>query len=133
MKWLQSNPKALVYRKLSNSSTFHLRIYSDAAVKKEEETGHSTRGAIYALCPTLDDFTSTTEMCLIDYVNKQQRRVTRSTFVAELLSGCDAVDRGILLSQMLHEICTGDISVSAARQLREYGGYAVPMVLYVDA
>ena len=72
-------------------------------------------------------------MCLIDYVNKQQRRVTRSTFVAELLSGCDAVDRGILLSQMLQEICTGNISVSAARQLREYGGYAVPMALYVDA
>ena len=48
VKWLQSNPKALVYKKLSQSNTFHLRIYSDAAFKKEEETGHSTRGAIYS-------------------------------------------------------------------------------------
>ena len=94
--------QSISLQKLSRNNTFHLRIYSDAAFKKEEETGRSTRGAIYAPCPSLDEFTSTTSMCLIDYVNKQQRRVTRSTFVAELLSGCDAVDRGILLSQMLH-------------------------------
>ena len=59
--------------------------------------------------------------------------MTRSIFVAELLSGCDAVDRGILLSQMLHEIYTGNACISAACQLREYGGYAIPMALYVDA
>merc|ERR1712242_334460 len=37
------------------------------------------------------------------------------------------------MSQMMHEICTGDNSISAAKQLREYGGYAIPMALYVDA
>ena len=133
VKWLQTNPTALIYKYLTNSGNFHLRIYSDAAFKKEETTGHSTRGAVYALCPTKDEFTTTTKVCLIDFITKQQRRVTRSTFVAELLAACDAVDRGIILSQMLHEICTGNNSVSIARQLRENGGYAIPMALYVDA
>ena len=34
---------------------------------------------------------------------------------------------------MLHEICTGDTSVTMAKQLREFGGYAIPMALYLDA
>ena len=34
---------------------------------------------------------------------------------------------------MMHEICTGNTSISVARQLRENGGYAIPMALYVDA
>ena len=34
---------------------------------------------------------------------------------------------------MMHEICTGNTSISTARHLREEGGYAIPMALYVDA
>ena len=53
--------------------------------------------------------------------------------MAELLSGGDAVDRGIILSQMMHEICSGCTSVVVARQMREHGGYFITMAPYVGA
>ena len=34
---------------------------------------------------------------------------------------------------MMHEVENGPVSKSEGRQLREYGGYAVPMALYLDA
>ena len=49
------------------------------------------------------------------------------------MGGRDAIDNGILLSQMRHDIYTGDCTVDGARQRRDHGGYYVPMVLYIDA
>ncbi|MFM7988623.1 MAG: hypothetical protein ACKPKO_55855, partial [Candidatus Fonsibacter sp.] len=45
----------------------------------------------------------------------------------------DAVDKGILLSQILHEIHTGDCTAAGARQRRDHGNYHVPMIVYIDA
>ena len=57
----------------------------------------------------------------------------RATFTAELLGGCDTIDTGILLAQTLHELQTGAVTASNCVNLRDNGGYAVPMVLYIDA
>jgi len=61
------------------------------------------------------------------------RPVARSTFAAELLSAGDATDQGLLLAQQLHEMLSGPLDSTAARELRLTGGFAVPMVLVVDA
>ena len=63
--------------------------------------------------------TTTTTGHLIHFVNKQQRRVVRATFTAELLNGCDTQDLGFLLAVILHEMLTGTPSAAKARQLRE--------------
>ena len=70
---------------------------------------------------------------MLDWVCKNQRHVTRSTFAAELLSGGDAVDQGLLLSQLLHEITHGPLTAAEARNQRLSGGYKIPQVLYLDA
>ena len=92
-------------------------------------------GAVFLLSPgDLDsDFQKTAPCHLIDFVGKGQRRVVRATFTAELTGACDCVDRGILLSQLLHEVQTGDNTICTAVNLREMGGYAIPAVLYIDA
>ena len=69
---------------------------------------------------------------MIEWACKSQRHVTRSTFAAELLSAGDAVDQGILVSQLMMETVSGPVSASTARQLRDNGGYS-PMALYIDA
>ena len=99
----------------------HLRIYSDSAFTKEEETGHCMRGAIYVLCPgrTADALTKSTACHILDFVARQQRRVVRATFSAELLGCCDVVDRGILLTQLLHEVGRGDCTIVGSTQRRE--------------
>ena len=53
VRWAQRNPKVIHYRRIpeaKDSFDIHLRMYSDAAFKKEEDTGHSMRGAIYMRC-----------------------------------------------------------------------------------
>ncbi len=140
-KWIQANPKRLVCNPvtvLGNRQVdtgVHQRVFSDSAFKKEEQTGHCMRGAAYLLCPGDHDdaFKGTASCHLLDFISRQQRKVVRATFSAELMGACDAVDKGILLSQMLHEIYTGDCTVAGARQRRDHGGYNVPMILYIDA
>ena len=39
----------------------------------------------------------------------------------------------MLLSQLLHELVSGPVTATEARELRLNGGYKTPQVLYVDA
>ncbi len=78
-------------------------------------------------------FTSTCIVHILDWVCKGQRRVARSTFAAELLSAGDAADRGLLLAQQLHEMLSGPRYAVAAGELRLISGFAVPLVLIIDA
>jgi hypothetical protein len=64
---------------------------------------------------------------------KALRHVTRSTFSAELHASCDSADLGILVNLMLHEITSGPVTSSRAREMRDSGGYAIPMTLQIDA
>ena len=57
---------------------------------------------------------SSSTVHVLDWVCKSQRHVTRSTFAAELLGAGDAVDQGLLISQMLHEVEHGVLSASDA-------------------
>ena len=113
----------------------HLRTFSDSAFKKEEQTGHCMRGAAYLLCPgnTEGAFILTLPCHLLDFVSRQQRKVVRATFSAELIGACDSADKGILLTQLLHEVSSGDCSIEGARRRREQRGYSVPLVIYIDA
>ena len=113
----------------------HLRMISDAAFKKEEEKGHSHKGTLYlrAEGTTLDSFHKSGKVHVLEQLCKAIRHVTRSTFSAELHGACDAADLGIFLSLMMHEIKCGVVSKQQARAMRDQGGYAVPMVLEIDA
>ena len=70
---------------------------------------------------------------MLDSVSRSQRRVVRATFTAELLGGVDTIDKGFLITQAFHGANTGNISAANSRDMRENGGYSVPMVLYIDA
>ena len=142
VRWAQRNPKGIQYVQLEQSgrpkgSTVdtHLRMISDAAFKKEEDSGHSMRGACYVRClgGTTADMVKTVKGHLLDFVARQQRRVTRATFTSELQGGCDTVDKGFLLLQVLDELSSGRSTAAEAIQRREYGGFAVPGALYLDA
>ena len=142
VRWAQRNPKGIHYVQLEHSgrpkgSTVdtHLRMISDAAFKKEEDSGHSMRGACYVRClgGLTADMIKTVKGHLLDYVARQQRRVTRATFTSELQGGCDTVDKGFLILQVLDELTSGRSTAAEAMQRRETGGFAVPGALYLDA
>ena len=137
VRWAQRNPKSIHFKPLSKQAACltHLREISDAAFKKEETTGHSMRGSCYLRCfgQSEDDFTGTRPCHFLEWVARQQRRVTRATFTSELQGGCDTVDKGFLILQCLDEMITGRISAREALQRREHGNWSVPAALYLDA
>ena len=116
----------------------HVRCVGDASFKKEEEKGRSMRGSIYVRAPGMNDKDFGTQgtkvpVHIIDFQGRGLRLVTRATFSSELFALCDTADGGILLGQIMHELQAGVTSKSAARDRREQGGFAIPMVLYTDA
>ena len=157
LRWMQANPKRLTFKPATGPS--HLRCVGDAAFKKEEEAGHSLRGALFLrsfsdinhgvpnskLANYLSDEQTTanhgkptifTQPCvvhIVDAICKAQRHVTRSTFSSELLSASDTVDHGMLLALSLHGFSAGAQSAAEAKTLRETGGWNVKLSLYVDA
>jgi hypothetical protein len=135
VRWAQRNPKSISYNQLGDSQGSHLRMISDAAFKKEDDSGHSMRGACYMRCAGTTEESMSSTVCghLLEWVARQQRRVTRATFTSELQGGCDTIDKGLLLLQTLDEMQTGEVSASRAMALRLSGGFAVPGVLYLDA
>jgi hypothetical protein len=142
VRWAQRNPKSIAYRQLDSLNRpadsvidTHLREISDAAFKKEEDNGHSMRGAVYVRClgSKVEHMTKSVPGHLLDFVSRSQRRVTRATFTSELQGGCDTIDKGFLLLQTLDEIQTGRVSATEALARREHGGWAIPAALYLDA
>ena len=134
VRWVQRNPQTLVYRPFQSKEQ-HLSIVADSAFKKEEEKGHSLRGTLYCRAEGqgTEAYHKGGTIHLFEYLCKAIRNVTRSTFSAELLGACDSADLGILINLMQHEIHSGPGSKEQARILRDKGGYAMPMVLMIDA
>ena len=157
LRWMQANPKRLTLRPATGPS--HLRCVGDAAFKKEDEAGHSLRGALFlrsfsdithgvpnskaANYPSDKQtianhgkppiFTQSCVVHIVDALCKAQRHVSRSTFSSELLSASDTVDHGMLLVLSLHEFTAGAQSAAEANNLRETGGWNVKLSLYVGA
>jgi len=131
VRWMQANPKKLCYRRFKQSKQ-HLKIIADSSFKKEEEKGHSLRGLLIVRCDG-DCFAEGGTVHVLDFATKALRFVTRSTFSAELMGACDSFDHGLLLLFILNELAVGVPSKTDARQMREYGGFAVPAILCVDA
>ena len=130
VRWMQKHPQALVYRPMDGPLC--LQTHSDSAFKKEETTGHALKGTVVMLT-SINSSGRTAVAHLLDFSSKRVRHVTRSTFSAELFAACDSVDTTLLLAQLLHEIWTPQRAIGEARRLRESGGYAIPIVLCIDA
>ena len=80
-----------------------------------------------------EDFAGTDKAVhILDWACNSQRHVTRSIFAAELLSAGAAIDQGVVISQMVHELKHGYLSAAESRKLREEGGFT-PLALYLDA
>ena len=135
---------AITYKSMSGPTT--LLMYSDSAFKKEDETGHAIKGSLYLRVPTdqlpkrtakglckLESPGKDLDVHVIDYICRSQKHVTRSTFSSELFGGCDTIDHGFLLVTLLHQIHCGSTTAAVSKELREIGGYYVPMILVLDA
>ena len=136
VRWIQKDQQKVIFTRIQGPT--YLRLVSDAAFRKEDDTGHALKGHLFLRAKlTVGEDSNiqciTTSVHILDSTDSKQKHVTRSTFGAELFSACECVDHGMQLVQILHELELGSCSHASARQLREEAKWSVRMALTIDA
>jgi hypothetical protein len=105
---------------------------SDSAFRKEDLRGLAMRGAILGI-GQLSISSPGGYVHVIEFYARKQRRVTRSTFSAELNGLSDAMEFARLLAMTLAEILAPYPNARDLIMLEESGRLPLPMVGVVDA
>ena len=83
LKWVKRKPAWIFYSKLQGKQ--RVLVISDSAFRKEDKTGLAIRGAMITIAsPAASAADPSCKFNLIEFYSKRQRRVTRSTYAAEL-------------------------------------------------
>ena len=126
---LMRRPQKLHYCFMKEDKT--LDVYSDSAFSREGDSAHSLKGM---LC-LRKGLNLKGEECLhlIEAVCQSHKLVVRSTYAAELLAATSAIDQTLGVAFTLHELVRGSLKTSEAKLIREKGGLAIKINLFLDA
>ena len=130
VKWSKRKSVSLVYKYMRGK--IRVQIISDAAFRKEDVKGLAMRGAMIGLC----EWSSTTPggtLHLLEFYARKQRRVTRSTFSAELNAASDAYEVGKLLAMTVSETMRPFPNIASLIKLDEQGTFEVGIEMCIDA
>jgi hypothetical protein len=130
VKWTKRKRSQLTYRKLSCPT----RVVgaSDAAFRKEDSKGLAMRGAVIMLVEQ-NDLDPGGSCHILDFYARKQRRVTRSTYSAELNAASDCYEFCKLVALTLAEAIRPYPSIRTLMSLEETGSFPVSIELVVDA
>lgn len=129
-KWIKRKSSQLLYKKLQTPT--RIVAASDAAFRKEDVKGLAMRGAVIMICEHNDHHPGG-HCHVLEWYARKQRRVTRSTFSAELNAASDAYEFAKLIAMTVSECIQPQPSVRALVALEENGKFPIPINLVVDA
>ena len=130
-KWVKRKPFMIIYRKLVEP----LKVIAicDSAFRKEDTSGLAMRGAIIALAEDHSDHPGG-QLHMLEFYARKQRRITRSTFAAELHSLIDATEMANLIAFAIAEISSPrPLQASDLVRFEETGTLPVHIEAVVDA
>ena len=130
LKWAQRNPAYLTYKRLPTPTV--VIAVSDSAFRRECTVGLAMRGAVVGITPWQIE-TCAGLIHILEFWARKQRRVTRSTFSAELNSLIDSVEFAKLLAMILAEIISPQPDALAVRRLEEAGKLPCNIIAVIDA
>jgi len=130
VKWTKRKKAQLTYRKLKTPT----RIVgaSDSAFRKEDSRGLAMRGALIMLVEKHEGHPGG-GVHLLDFYARKQRRVTRSTFSAELNAASDAYEFSKLVALTFSECLRPFPSIQALMAIEETGAFGISVEIVVDA
>jgi hypothetical protein len=140
VKWVKRKPAWLNFKAIPQPA--RLLVIADAAFRREDTTGLAMRG--YLLClagPAVDannlTFTGdaapeSTQVQILEWASRRQKRVVRSTFAAELNSMADAIEGGKLLNLALTEISFPRWSMTQLATALEQGKLLLRLDVFTD-
>jgi hypothetical protein len=129
-KWVKRKKSHLLYKKLRTPT--RVVTPSDSAFRKEDVKGLAMRGAMILLCEEAENHPGG-NCHVLEWYSRKQRRVTRSTFSAELNSASDAYEIAKLIAMTVAECVHPYPNIQALVALEETGSFPVPIHLVVDA
>ena len=105
---------------------------TDSAFRKEDKTGLAVKGAVIGNIQALDEQPGG-DLHVLECFSKKQRRVTRSTYGAELLSLSDGVEFAKRVAVTLAELYAPNSNLDTLRAAEETGDWPVKVEFVIDA
>ena len=130
VKWAKRKPQQILYKRMRVPT--RVMVISDSAFRKEDTKGLAMRGALIGI-NELQEFSPAGVFHLLEFFARKQRRVTRSTYSAELNAASDAFEFGKLIALTVSEIIKPYPSISSLMALEERGEFGLPVQLAIDA
>ena len=116
------------------SGTLVVACISDSAFQTKEPDCLALRGGIVALLETgADQQAPGGALHVLEFYSRKQKRVTRSTFGAELHSLSECAELGMLLAGCIHEVRHGACPAGKLAQLESTGSFGVFVHAFLDA
>ena len=132
LRWVKRKPVVLFYGKLEGP--LRLLVVSDSAFRKEDTTGLAIRGAIIALAgPANSSDNPGSAVHIMDFYSRRQRRITRSTYSAELHGLADSLELSKIIAITLTEIAFPYLEPLRLSRKEEQGETVVLIEAVVDA
>ena len=130
VKWCKRKKFSIVYKQLE--SPCKVLSVSDSAFRKEDKGALAMRGALIGISESHETHPGG-RLHLIEYFARKQRRITRSTYSAELNAASDAYDFAKLVALTMTEILHYQPDARALQRLEETGKLALLVHLVIDA
>jgi hypothetical protein len=132
VKWMRRHPVRIRYHKFAELKDMRLTVISDSAFRREGDEGLAMRGYIVAFGKQ-DDSSPGGPLHLLDWGSKKQKRVTRSTYSAELNSLIDCFELSKIICTAATESLQPALRPRDVIRLEERGALALPIECTIDA
>ncbi|CAK0801215.1 unnamed protein product, partial [Prorocentrum cordatum] len=130
LKWVKRKPCVIRFEKLL--PPLRVLVISDSAFKRENGESMARRGHILALAEKQGDNPGGRAHWL-EAVSKRHRRVTRSTFAAEINGLADAIEPGKVIAMQCSEVINGTATARQMASDASQGSWPVRMEAVIDA
>ena len=130
IRWCRRKAVHLAFAHLGTAE-LKVLIVSDAAFRREDNSGLAMRGALIAIAenhPGNPGGKANT----VEYYSRKQRRIVRSTFGAETNGAADAVEIGRMIAYTLAEILIPNCTAAVLTRMDEAGTLPIKLQLIID-
>ena len=130
LKFMKKHPMDTVFRRLVGP--LKIIAVSDSAFKRQDESPLACRGSLTLLCTDTQDVLGG-NIHILDYDCKKQKRVTRSTYGAELHGLADSMEATRIIACAYTELYRGAKTFDQLCKIENEGGYHYPVEACLDA
>ena len=129
LRFMKKHPMETIFKKLTGP--LKIVAVSDSAFKRQDESPLACRGSMTFLC-TSNNSELGGYVHILDYECKKQKRVTRSTYGAELHGLADSMEGTRVIACALTELYEGAKTFSQLTKLEHKGRYHFPIDACLD-